>query len=207
MLFPSSALRSSDSIPPMLNRLHFHVRRFAAATCALVALASANYVRAISLTASHVIGFVQPANPAEPVDETARLQFFIDLNNLGSAVAPDGNSYTPVFGASVPATLPTPATFGTKITTSLPITLSAPYTYLMAKFGPDAVYYYLGGQTGTLDGLFIPAGLGQNGNGLSHVSLFNPTGGGPTVPDGGMTIALLGGAVCSLGILRRRFAR
>ena len=196
----------------MLTKLHFPLRRLGAATCAFVALASANCVHAFSLTASHVIGFVQPAVPAEPVDETARLQYFIDVNNLGGAVAPDGNSYTLVFGASVPTTLPSPASFGTKISPAsppllLPITLSTPYTYLMAKFGPDAVYYYMGGQTGALESLFIPAGLGTNGNGLSHVSLFNPTGGGPSVPDGGSTAALLGGVVACLMFLRRRFAR
>jgi hypothetical protein len=181
--------------------------------CAFVALASANCVHAFSLTASHVIGFVQPATPADPVDETARLQYFIDVNNLGGAVAPDGNSYTLVFGASVPTTLPSPASFGTKISPvspavvlPLPVTISTPYTYLMAKFGPDAVYYYLGGQTGSLEALFIPAGLGTNGNGLSHISLFNLTGGGTGVPDGGSTAALLGGVVSCLVFLRRRFA-
>lgn len=197
----------SESLSPMTTKLPFNLQRFGAATCVFVALAFATHVHAFSLTESNVIAFVQPATPSEPVDETARLQYLINISVLGSAQAPDSNSYTLVFGANVPIPLPGPATFATKITTgSLPITLTTPYNYLMAKFGPDSVYYYLGGQTGTLESLFIPAGLGQNGNGLSHISLFNQLPGG-SVPDGGATIVLLGGAICGLAFLRRRYVR
>jgi hypothetical protein len=191
----------------------FTLHRVGLATCAFLSVAVATQVRAVSLTAANVIGYVLQATPAEPVDETARLQFFIDLNNTGSAIAPDANAYFPIFGANVPATLPTPATFGTKVTTSsLPLTIAAPYTYLMAKFGPDAVYYYVGGLTGSLDALFIPAGLGGNGNGLSHVSFFNQTGPTvpgpvPAVPDSGATIGLLAVAMSGVALFRRRFAR
>lgn len=194
----------------MITKFPFNLRYLPSAISAVVALVCASRVHAFTLTAADVIGYVQPATPSEPVDETARLQFFIDLANNQSAVGPDANSYFPVLGPNVPSTLPSPATFATKITTSsLPITISNPYTYLMAKFGPDAVYYYLGGQTGTLESLFVPPDLGTNGNGLSHISLFNQTGTGPgtSVPDGGATAVLLGFAVSGLVLLRRRVAR
>lgn len=201
-------LALSESLPSMFTKLPSNLQRLGAVGCAFVALICATQVYAISLTGADVIGFVQPATPSEPVDETARLQFFIDISAGNSAQAPDANSYIPVFGANVPIPLPGPATFATKITTgSLPVALTTPYTYLMAKFGPDSVYYYLGGQTGTLDSLFIPVGLGQNGNGLSHISLFNQLPDRPTVPDGGATAALFGGVVSCLVLLRRRFAR
>jgi hypothetical protein len=191
----------------MLTKLPFNLQRLRAVGCTFVALICATQVHAISLTGADVIGFVQPATPSEPVNETARLQFFINVSVDNSAQAPDLNSYTLVFGSNVPIPLPGPATFATTITTgSLPVVLTTPYTYLMAKFGPDSVYYYLGGQTGTLDSLFIPTGLGQNGNGLSHISLFNQLPGG-AVPDGGATGALFGGVVSCLVLLRRRFVR
>jgi hypothetical protein len=191
---------------PMLNNPHFHLRRLGAATCALVALAFASHAYAIALTSSNVIGIVLGAEPSDPSDETVRLQVFISLSSGGSIVFPDDATYLPTLpGPGTPTPLPGPASFGEKITTTtLPATS---YTYLMAKFGPDAVYYYLGGQTGSIDSLFIPPNLGINGNGLSHISLFNRIGGGASVPDGGTTIALLGGAVWCLAILRRRFAR
>lgn len=192
----------------MKTTLPSGLHRLMLSACALISLACATQLNAISLTASQVIGYVRPATPAEPTDETARLQFFIMLYNGSSAVQPDNNAYTPVFGAALPSVLPAPAVFGTKITTgTLPVTITTPYNYLMAKFGPDSVYYYLGGQTGSLTDLFIPAALGPNGNGLSHISLFNPTGGGPRVPDSGATIGLLGGTLLVLASLRRRFAR
>lgn len=174
--------------------------------CSLVALAFAVQARAITLTVTNMIGYVTPGTPANPENETPRLQFFIDLHNTGVAVAPDGNSYFPTFDPSLPATLPGPATLATTIVTgTLPVTISNPYTYLMAKFGPDSVFYYLGGQTGSLDALFLPQGLGTNGNGLSHITLFNQTGDGSRVPDGGMTVALLGGTFAFLAIVRRRW--
>lgn len=183
-------------------------QRLVLAAFAIVSLACSNPLRAFSLSASQVIGYVVPATPADPVDETARLQFFIMLYNGSSAVQPDNNVYTPVFGAALPAVLPSPAVFGTKIpATTFPVTITTPHNYLMAKFGSDAVYYYLGGQTGILESLSVPPAVGPNGIGLSHISLFNPTGGGPTVPDRGATIGLLGGTFLALAFLRRRFAR
>ncbi len=192
----------------MKMSIQLSLRRLGLAACAVLTLAGGAQLHAITLTAAKLIGYVMPANPADPTDETARLQFFVNLLNNNSAVQPDNNLYTPAPGVNVPAVLPSPVEFGTKINSgTLPVTISTPYTYLMAKFGPDAAYYYLGGQTGSLDSLFIPAAFGTNGNGLSHISLFNPTGGGPTVPDSGATIALLGGTLLGLAFLRRRLGK
>ena len=210
--------RRSDALgamnPPPFNMktsLPYRVQRLFFAALAALSLACSTQLHAISLTQAQLIGYVRPANPADPADETARLQFFIMLLNTGSAVQPDQNTYVAQPGAGVPAVLPSPAVFGTKISPSgpslaLPVTISTPYTYLMAKFGPDAVYYYLGGQTGSLTDLYIPPALGTTGNGLSHISLFNAIG-GPSVPDSGATLGLLGGTLLVLALVRRRFAQ
>jgi hypothetical protein len=47
----------------------------------------------------------------------------------------------------------------------------------------------------------IPSGLGQAA-GLSHFSLYKST---TSVPDGGVTLMLLGGALVGLETLRRKF--
>lgn len=184
------------------------LRRASLVAVVLIAVTFAVQARAITLTAANMIGYVTPGTPANPENETSRLQFFIDLRNIGIAVAPDGNEYFPNFDVGqFPATLPGPATLATTIVTgTLPVVISSPYTYLMAKFGPDSVFYYLGGQTGSLDALFIPNGLGTNGNGLSHISLFNQTGESPRVPEGGATVTLLGGALALLTLVRRRWS-
>jgi hypothetical protein len=189
------------------------LRHVPLAACGAVIAFFVGEARAISLVQANTIGFVVPSEPANPATETARLQFFIDLYNGGSAIAPDNNQYTLVLGSALPPTLPSPATFGTTIPANalnpLPITISNPYLYLMAKFGPDSVYYYLGGQTGSLDALYIPPGLGGTGNGLSHISLFNQIGsggggGGASVPDGGLTSMLFGGGLLIVGLVRRK---
>jgi hypothetical protein len=186
------------------------LRPFHFAAFALLALASATCARALTLTSSDLIGFVLHPDGATPQHETARLQFFITLGNGESAVAPsDLGDYTGiVLGSNVPFTLPTPATFGVQISGSpLPITISSPYVYLLAKFGNDSVFYYLGGKTGTLNPTDLNIPTDVETTVLSHISLFNAIGGGTGVPDGGATIALLGGVLALFASLRRKFAR
>ena len=176
-------------------------------TCVLTAFTLTTTSQAFTLTANDLIGYVMPGTPSGDGDETNRLQFFVTLNNTGSAVAPDANSYTAVFGSNVPQVLPDPVVFGTQIQASaLPVNIAAPYSYLMAKFGDNSAYYWLGGQTGSLTSIYIPAAFGSTGLGLSHVTLFNRTGDGdiPGVPDGGATVALLGAVLGLFGVLRWR---
>jgi hypothetical protein len=80
------------------------------------------------------------------------------------------------------------------------------YTYLAGKYGGPNVglhVWYVSGLTGTYS---IPEKLGDpvDGSkplGLSHYTLFNPV----SVPDGGLTLMLLGGALISIDTLRRGF--
>lgn len=194
----------------MKTRTTFGLRASILTTCVLTALTLTTTSRAFTLTANDLIGYVMPGTPSGDGDETDRLQFFVTLNNTGSAVAPDANSYTAVFGSNVPAVLPDPVVFGTQIQAgALPVNIATPYSYLMAKFGDNSAYYWLGGQTGSLTSIFIPAAFGSTGLGLSHVTLFNRTGDGeiPGVPEGGATVALLGAVLGMFAVIRSRMAR
>lgn len=75
------------------------------------------------------------------------------------------------------------------------------WTYLLAKYdGPNygSVVFYVGGLSGPIDLLeFLPENERPNYQ-ISHYTLFN------NVPDGGMTLMLLGGALIGLEGLRRR---
>ncbi len=73
---------------------------------------------------------------------------------------------------------------------------TAGYFYLLVKNGNTDNVWYLGGNVASVD---IPTTFGE-GAGTSHYALFNPT----TVPDGGATLMLLGGALVALGALRRK---
>ena len=87
------------------------------------------------------------------------------------------------------------------------INLGSGYLYLLAKYdGPNygSAVWFVGGLTGEID---IPSGAGGTSGsqfGLSHTYLFNPN--GTSVPDGGTTMMLLGGALACIGALRHRFA-
>lgn len=197
----------------MTTKLPFNLQRFGAAIGVAVALGFATRVHAFTLTAANAIGSVLEVAPANSTSETLRLQFFIDFTYPpeGSAIQPPGdfgNFIPEPLGPGLPSPLPGPASFGATITKPLtqPITVTTSYTYLMANFGDDSVYYYLGGQTGSLDSLSVPSGFGIDPGKFAYVSLFNPITSVPSVPDGGATIILLGGMVLSLAFLRRRFA-
>lgn len=72
--------------------------------------------------------------------------------------------------------------------------------------GGGVAFYYLNGMTSFL---FPATGLGPNGNGgFSTLTLFTSTNGAPRgVPDGGMTVMLLGAALAGLGTMRRFMKR
>jgi len=74
------------------------------------------------------------------------------------------------------------------------------FTYLLGKYDAGNAgtrVWYVAGLT-TVD---IPNNFNGSQYGLSHYSLFNP---GTSVPDGGATLMLLGGALAGLETLRRK---
>lgn len=81
------------------------------------------------------------------------------------------------------------------------LNLGTGYQFLVGHYGggrPDGQshVWFVGGLTGQVT---IPL-AGSNSAGLSNWTLYNPT----SVPEGGMTLILLGGALLGLETLRRR---
>ena len=78
---------------------------------------------------------------------------------------------------------------------------AAGYGYILAKYGnnPSLVWFV----NGSVTEITVPTSYllpGTTGGGLSHVAWLSRV----TVPDGGATLMLLGGALLGLGALRRK---
>ncbi len=85
------------------------------------------------------------------------------------------------------------------------ISLGTGYLYLLAKYGNNKVpgtsgpafyVWYVGDLSGDVS---VPA------KGLSHISLYDPA--GSHVPDGGLTVLMLGSALAGLGMIARRIKK
>jgi hypothetical protein len=178
-----------------------------------MALTAAN-AQAITLAIDDAlyVGSVDPGSPASLTDEAAYINFLLGMaapsTDTDDPAGPPPTVYTYTrsdntcasLGGCVAATAvgatqnPFP---GSDITN---LNLSG-WTYLLAKYGNTSYVWYVSGQTDVT--LANPLG-GEETNGLSHYSLFNP--GTVTTPDGGATAGLLGLAMLGLGYLRRRKA-
>jgi hypothetical protein len=159
------------------------------------------------------IGTADPGTPASENDETSFLNQLLKMYNTGSPGSPFDNGHN-VFTLNVGSAVPSPilATVangdnkgqvlprGNGPSTGLQINLSGlsfKPTYAMVKWGQDSEFYYIGGLTGT-----ITLNNDINKNGESHYDLW--TGESPQVPDGGMTVVLLGAALSGLALIRRQ---
>jgi hypothetical protein len=79
---------------------------------------------------------------------------------------------------------------------------STSYDWVLAKWGKDSAVYYIGDMTGDVELTLGGTGWDKKRHGLSHYSLFN--GKPPDVPDGGLTIGLLGMALGALGLATKK---
>jgi hypothetical protein len=169
-----------------------------AAFCA-VTLAFSHNASALTIGDSQELGFVDPGLPAGDANRTLFVNTMIGLALGGSThviIGPHDNLITRSnndFG-----TLPT-AVFALNGSTTTIDLGTGLYSYLYAKYdGPNfgAEVWYVGNLSGIIT---IPATGG--GYGLSGWTLFGP--GGVQVPDGGITVMLLGAALGALGMAQR----
>lgn len=163
----------------------------------------------MNLTAFGLILTFNPADPnlvgtirpGEPAGDAAEVGYVNTLLGLGanSTLTLGGQTFT-TFNTDFNGT----AIFASKDeteNTSIPLG----YQYVLAKYnGPNggSVVWYLGGESATIPqtSLGLWTNTAGNGYGLSHFALFNPT---TSVPDGGATLALLGGALAGMAAFRR----
>jgi hypothetical protein len=171
--------------------------------CALFVAGPAN---ATVLDSSYLIGTVVDGIPSGAEQELLYVNSLITAYNNNTAAGIIFDAGPPLVNETFTTTtlvtdfglLPSPAVFGTKDDSApfFNIDLSTtPYTYLYAKYGAAG-----GDQFGAL---YFIAGLTSIENinpnqGLSHVSLYNPT----QVPEGA-TLMLLGFGLAGVGTLRR----
>jgi hypothetical protein len=188
-----------------------------AIVCTLALGLAATSARADIMLAAgdaYYLGFINPSEPASPTDEAGY------INTLITLAAGDGpetiSGYTYDRRAS---SLPGP--FNPAIVTgnnqvdvpedTTPTINVTGFTYLLGKYdGPNVGdhVWYVGGLTDTVtipDKLGTPLNPSQRALGLSHYTLFKSSSVPNGVPDGSVTLMLLGGALMSLEALRRRF--
>ena len=172
-----------------------------AIACALVLGLTATNARAdIALTPgdAYYLGFLHPPEPSSVADETTYINNLITVAAGASAVI-DTRTYDRII-STLAGPFSTVSSTGVSQVTSGDSGISVTGTsYILGKYdGPNVGDYVWVVPTGTYS---IPAALGPdpsnpftNTNGLSHYDVFT----GSSVPDGGVTLMLLGGVLVGL---------
>jgi PEP-CTERM motif len=180
--------------------------------CFICGVALVGPAHAITVGLDDLIGTVVPGSPASPTDELARLNQLIALYNanpggITTTIDPPGPNgpydYVVDAGANVPAPNLPDATGGVQVSPNDIPSFNSTYLYLLAKFGDQDAFYYLDGQTGTIE-LPIASPFPVQGGGLSHITLFNSS--PPQVPEAA-TLMLLGIGLLGCGTFRRFMKR
>jgi hypothetical protein len=175
---------------------------FFAGLCA----AFSTQLSALTIGDAYYIGRINDGIPANPADEVSYINTLITLAAGANPIqipAGTGETYDRLSSTLV-TSFPTAVTTGSFKSGDNPSTTVnvSGFTYLLGKYDQDTAgsyVWYVGGLTGNQT---LPATAEDRA--LSHYSLYNP---GTSVPDGGSTIALLGGALVLLaGISRRGFS-
>lgn len=175
---------------------------------------AASNVGAIAINDPGVVGFVVSGEPADISTEIAKANFLLSLAanvvNQSHTIAGNTDFYSTSSTDYIGTIIATDATKDEKN-----LVVPAGYDFVWGKYdGPNggAVLWSLNGL-----GMTLPAdstGLWDNssgkGFGLSHFTVFKATNirivPPPGVPDGGMTVALLGLSLAGVAFLRRKLA-
>jgi hypothetical protein len=170
---------------------------------AIASLSSVASTNATTLTIgdSRELGLISKNQPADPASSTGYLNILLG-QGLGTGPVHIGNNdYTRTMNDPLAGNYPS-AVFALDLGAVTTINLGTlGYAYLLAKYDGQnwgSEVWYVGGLTGNIT---IP--LYGNGEqyAVSHVYLFNPN--GNTVPEGGMSLLLLGTAVSAVFVGRR----
>jgi len=171
-----------------------------AVTVAAMSIAASTNATTLSIGDSRDLGLISKNQPADPVSSTGFLNILLGQGLGTGPITIGANDYTRTLNDPLAGNYPS-AVFALDLGAVTTIDLGAGYTYLLAKYDGQnwgSEVWYVGGLTGSIT---IP--LYGNGNqyAVSHVYLFNPS--GNTVPEGGMSLLLLGTAVGAVFVGRR----
>lgn len=146
------------------------------------------------------LGQVHPAISQGDADITQYVNFMIGLSFGGSGhviIGPHDNLVTRSmnnFGA-----LPSGVALALRGKGTLDLGTQGTYNYLFAHYGGPRGGFAGVWYVGDLSGMITIPGIAF-GHGLSGWALFTSS---QSVPDGGVTVMLLGGALAALGVVRR----
>ena len=172
-------------------------------------------------TTDRVFGAANPGAPADATSEAEYINAALGLSLGGhTTVSPNAGSTDDVYRSlNSFSGLPAAGTVTASTVypsggagTSTSITLTGGYTFLIAKYdGPNggSEIWWIGDLVKD-DTITIPQngfGDGNDQYGLSGWELFTPTSQPPPpVPDGGLTLAMLGSALTGLALLRKKLS-
>jgi VPDSG-CTERM motif len=180
--------------------------KLAAVTAVAAAMATSSYALTVTPAGAFTTG-TQTGVPAIIAEIQANTG--INLNGLELYKQDAGGSESGSFASSYTTTFSPnddDAT-GFKIDYISGSSISANPVYLLVKDGNSNPAWYLFNITGwngtdDIDG----SGFWPQKGAISHVSIYGTSRPGNGVPDGGVTLLLLGSAVAGLGMLRRKLS-
>lgn len=156
---------------------------------------------------AYFLGIILPDSPANETNEQGYVNY---LKGLAPSTTQnyDGRDYWR--SANSFGSLPNAENGYKPANYTQPLSLAG-LTYVLGKYGQDGFVWYVGGLYPTYDYFTVPNEIkfeivtGSKkvniGGGLSHVTTF----GGYQVPDGGLTLVLLGCSFAGLVALSRKF--
>jgi hypothetical protein len=193
MLHLGTVLANSSSMNIRTAPGHKFLLCMAACAAMLAFSHNANAVT-LSIGDSHELGYLWPGVPTGNQNNATYVNHMAGMA-LGSIDVANGQIYfrsNNAFGS-----LHTAVSALSGKSTSINLGTGGLYTYLFANYGAaGAEVWYVGNLTGTLN---IPGSAGLSR--LTGWTLLRSTGVG--VPDGGITVIMLGLALCILGVSRR----
>ena len=175
------------------------LKHIAVLAIALASITLVGATNALTIGDSRDLGLISKNQPADPVSSTDFLNILLN-QNLGTTATIGANTYTRTMNDPLSGNYPA-AVFAVDLGAVTTINLAGGYTYLLAKYDGQnwgSEVWYVGGLTGNIT---IPLYGSGDQYAVSHVYLFNPN--GATVPEGGMSLVLLGAAVGGLALARR----